>query len=168
MLWREPEAETPPELAQALIGRGIGWDEATGPYDAFARLLTSRDRAPARVLLVVEPERLAGLAEIAAALERFDPQVGCWAYGETRSPRLAPFAPSPKPAEPEIVVRVPPKPSNGSSLRLVGEQASAPEPAGESAGASPTEQPEEAAEPQSPRSVLTPEELEMLLADDRP
>jgi hypothetical protein len=29
------------------------------------------------------------------------------------------------------------------------------------------ERPEEAPEPESPRSILTPEELEMLLADDR-
>jgi len=167
IIWGEGEVPVPPELAAALSGRGIGWEEARGPFDAFARLLAARDPAIARVLLLVEPDGLAGMPEVMQGLERFDPVAGCWAYRAGITPRLAPFAPPPMPREPEIVVRQVPKPSHGMNLRLVGDGGPPPAPPAPIEQMSAEEVVEEDPEPQTPRSVLTPEELEMLLADDR-
>ena len=164
VVWRAVGAETPADLIAALARQGIDWEEAVGPFDAFARLAAGRRRG-SRALLLVEPTALTGSEEVRRAIERFDPGVACWGYQRGQSPRLARLAPFSKPKEPEIVVR--PRPGGATKLRLAGEGAP-------KRSENPTEidserggHPEEAPEPESPRSILTPEELEMLLADDR-
>ncbi len=153
VVWRSGEA--PRDLVAALAQQGITWEEAGGPFDALARVLAARRESQrARVLLLVEPQALDGAEEIRRAIDRFDPGAGCWSYESGRTPRLSPLAPPARPVEPEIVVK--PRPADRQALRLTGEVA---EPV-----ARPAPTPEE--EPRSPGSVLTPEELAMLLADD--
>ncbi|MCC7387428.1 MAG: hypothetical protein IT431_01540 [Phycisphaerales bacterium] len=171
VVWRSPQSPFPADLAGALGRQLIDWEESTGPFDAFSRLLTMPGRGsggPGRVLLLVEPQTLAGGDELRRALERFDPATVCWGYRAGSHPRLAPLPPLDRPAEPEVVVRSIPKPSNGRHLRLtgVGPEAAISTPVGdESKHAPPNDG--GTSEPEPPRSVLTPEELEMLLADDR-
>lgn len=175
VVWRASDGDVPVSLIDALDRQGIGHEDATGPLDAFSRILASRKRgARGRVLVLVEPERLADHETIRRALERFDPDARGWAYRSTQSPRLAPIAPLPVPEKaPDVVVRAgaghtgrrdgpggtqPAGPGSSSappSLKLAGEGGQTPPRAG----------PDEDAEQQAPRSVLTPEELEMLLAD---
>ena len=175
VVWRASDGDVPVSLVDALDRQGIGHEDATGPLDAFSRLLASRNRgARGRVLVLVEPEQLAEHEIIRRALERFDPDARSWAYRATQSPRLAPMAPLPAAEKaPDVVVRA----GAGRSGRgdgLGGTQPAGPgsvsaPPALKLAGKGgqtppPTEQGEDA-EQQTPRSVLTPEELEMLLAD---
>ncbi|MFG0241840.1 MAG: hypothetical protein ACF8R9_03530 [Phycisphaerales bacterium JB054] len=175
VVWRASDGDVPVSLVEALDRQGIGHEHAAGPLDAFSRLLASRNRgARGRVLVLVEPERLTDHETIRRALERFDPDARSWAYRATQSPRLAPMAPLPVPEKaPDVVVRAGAGRSGGGdgpggstpaesgpvsappSLKLAGEGGQTPRPTG----------PDEDAEQQAPRSVLTPEELEMLLAD---
>ena len=178
VVWRAPGGDVPVALVDALDRQGIGREDASGPLDAFSRMLAARNLgARGRVLVLVEPERLCEIETIRRALERFDPDARSWAYRASQSPRLTPMAPLP-PLEtaPDVVVRAgggvvghrngpgsgvfsgSQGPSGTPSLKLAGkgpapEAAPAPEPAPDS-------------QQESPRSVLTPEELEMLLADE--
>lgn len=174
VVWRSPGTPIPEDLVSALARQGIQWTDSTGPFDAFSRLLTLPSRrpgSPGRVLLLVEPDALPAADELRHALDRFDPATVCWGYQPGAHPRLAPLPPIDKPAEPEIVVRQTPKSSNGIHLRLTGSRPDARpipnqipnqdhDPEHTPAAA------DEPVEPETPRSVLTPEELEMLLADD--
>jgi hypothetical protein len=149
----------------------IEWEESTGPFEAFSRLLTLPGRGsggPGRVLLLVEPETLSGGEDLRRALERFDPATVCWGYRAGAHPRLAPLPPLDKPAEPEVVVRTSAKPSNGRHLRLAGGEPEVTVPTPMAGEAKHTQNDDGGSgESDPPRSVLTPEELEMLLADDR-
>lgn len=178
VVWRPTGRAVPEDLAAALARQAIEWEESVGPFDAFARLLAlprGGSTGPGRVLLMVEPEVLTQTIEVRRVLERFDPTIGCWAYRPAQHPRLALLPSLTKPAEPQIVVKAQPAPgsqnrpkaSNGSHLRLAGGLA---DPAAHQPP--PTPATGEASEPladqpESPRSTLTREELEMLLADDR-
>lgn len=170
IVWRAPGSEVPGDLAAALARQSIGWEESVGPFEAFSRVLALPGRSQGRVLLLVEPDTLDRADEVRRAIERYEPEAACWAYRAAAHPRLAPLGRLPTPAEPEIVVKPRPKPSNGSHLRLSGSGPGAP---GDGANGSETDHDANIAgeapgrEPESPRSVLTPEELEMLLADDR-
>lgn len=164
VVWRAVGTETPADLIAALAKQGIDWEEAVGPFDAFARLAAGRARG-SRALLLVEPTALAGTEEVRRAIERFDPGVACWGYRRGESPRLARLAPVVSPREPEIVVR--PRLDGGPKLRLAGEGAAERSEHPTAVDSERGGPPEETPEPESPRSILTPEELEMLLADDR-
>ena len=172
VVWRASDGDVPVALTDALDRQAIGHEDAAGPLDAFSRLLAARNRgARGRVLVLVEPERLNDHEAIRRALERFDPDARSWAYRASQSPRLAPMAPLP-PIEPAAEVVVRPGAGRGSvpggspaagpgagsappTLKLAGKTGQTPQPAA----------PDEDSEQQAPRSVLTPEELEMLLAD---
>lgn len=167
VVWRASDGDVPVSLVDALDRQGIGHEDASGPLDAFARLLAARNRGVrGRVLVLVEPERLLECETIRRALERFDPDARSWAYRATQSPRLAPMAPLP-PLEktPDVVVRA----GAGKDSRAGGPRTGSAPPSlklsGESGHTPPSDGPEEDSEQQAPRSVLTPEELEMLLAD---
>ena len=164
VVWRGVGAETPADLIAALARQGIDWEEAIGPFDAFARIAAGRARG-SRALLLVEPTGLEGIEEVRRAIERFDPVVACWGYRRDQSPRLARLAPLAKPREPEVVVR--PRLGGGPKLRLAGEGSAQRSEQPAVAESRRVEHPEEAPESESPRSILAPEELEMLLADDR-
>lgn len=157
IVWRR--GDTPPDLIAALDRQGIEWEPAGGPYEALSRVLACRARsARARVLLLVEPDGLEMVEEVRRAIERFDPATGCWVYRQGASPRLAPFAQRAEVPELEVVVRPQPPGRGAPDLRLAGHGGGGPAEA-----TAPAE-----AEPAQPRSLLTPEELAMLLADDPP
>lgn len=169
VLWRAESSPMPPDLVTALARQGVRWEEATGALDAFSSVLAARRSSPdSRVLLLVEPLSLAGADEVRGALDRFDPAARCWSFSEAAKPRLSPLGPLPRVAEPEVVVRKPAASVGGPALRLAGlgdgrktEHMPTLQNGAEDGGGDP---PEEA---RPPRSLLTPEELDMLLADDR-
>lgn len=163
VVWRQPGGAVPAALADALSRQGITFEAACGPFDALSRVFHARARGDeARVLLLVEPETLPDQEAVRVALDRYDPQARCWAYRERGSPKLGPLPVPPPPSEPEIVVRQQPRPK--PQLRLTDD----PPPREAATDAlSDDDGPEAQAPSDSPRSILTPEELEMLLADDR-
>lgn len=178
VVWRRGDAALPDALAEAFTRQGIRSEEALGPFDAMARMLDARRQGiSGRVLVLVEPDQLREQETVRRALDRFDPGARCWGYAAAASPRLAPLPTLPKIEQsPEIVVR-PGTPSmprapvdtpgttprraggQGPALKLTG-AGQAPSPA----AASEAEHDEENAK--SPGSLLTEEELEMLLADE--
>jgi hypothetical protein len=180
IVWRAPHTTVPQALTEALARQGISSEEATGPYEAFSRLVASRAVPHAgRVLLLVEPEGLPEQDSVRRAVERYDASARCWAFGEAQSPKLGPLPPAqrapeaaeshPEPPRPvvrplgdRVARREPPR------LRLRGTEAANAEPvkSGESSGHGDEQIGSDAAH--SPRSLLTTEELEMLLADDPP
>jgi len=167
VVWRAPDSPTPADLIAALARQGILWEEAVGPFDALARLVASRARDPGgRALLLVEPTGLSGVDEVRRAVERFDPATACWGYRVGESPRLARLAPFVEPKEPQVVVR-PRSATPVPKLRLAGEPSPSPTQAQTPVSNHAEDGAAEPPDPQSPRSILTPEELEMLLADDR-
>ncbi len=171
VLWHSAGSQTPAELVAALNKQGITWEEAIGPYDALARLLAQQDTGyQGLVLLLIEPPQLSNADEVRAAIERFNPATGCWAYRSSETPHLAPLAPPAKPIEPEIVVRPAARPQPKQQLKLAG-NGTHPQTPQESPRNTPDieghSDPESPSEPESARSLLTPEELEMLLADNR-
>lgn len=152
VLWTLDRPDPPAELASALSRQGIAWTRATGPFDAFARVLEAQG-GEARVLLLVEPESLPDWVEVLGALERFVPEVGCWGYRSSGVPRLAKLD-RPR-TRPEVVVRPARARSGPPALRLTDAPA-------------PPERSEGDGSNLPARSLLTPEELEMLLADKPP
>ena len=174
VLWQRAGESTPEPLMHALEKQGISFVRATNQYDAFSRLLSWKEHGE-RVLLLVEPEGLAGSLEVRRSLLRYDPQAGCWAYRAAGSPRLMPLPPPGReiPADPEIVV----KPGRGvrskPELRLAGQSEQAgqthadPDDPGEMPAKRSSAPTADASEPQSSHSILTAEELAMLLTDKK-
>ncbi|HZW08803.1 MAG TPA: hypothetical protein VFF69_02785 [Phycisphaerales bacterium] len=162
VVWRA--GSVPSDLAGALQRQEIAWEEAVGPFDALSRVLARRAAsAQARVLLLVEPESLAGAPEVRGAIERFDPATVCWGYSTAQSPRLSPLAPVRSRAEPEVVVHGRTAGRPAPDLRLAGEGGTA----GQGRDVSGQRDGREDGGEVPPRSLLTAEELSMLLADDR-
>lgn len=188
VVWQRPDGQPSRALGDALGRHGIRSEPAGNPFEAFSKLLAARVRGvKGRVLVLVEPDALCEQDVLRRAVQRFDPQARCWSYEEAASPRLAPLPHLPQVAEdsPEVVVRpsggtdgsalhgsqpqeIPSRSATRPRLKLTGK-----------AGGSPSERPAAAESadgtgpgaedgvPQTPRSVLTTEELEMLLADDQ-
>lgn len=159
----------PTALADALQRQGIEPETAGGPFDALSRLLVARrGGARGRVLVLVEPAALGDHDSVRRAVARFDPEARCWAYEASASPRLSPMLPPSDPV-PEVVVR----PTEHNDRSLQGQRASRPpvlKLTGEGpVGSKPPEHDADREEgaSESPRSMLTAEELEMLLADDQ-
>ncbi|MBK7403844.1 MAG: hypothetical protein IPJ41_04215 [Phycisphaerales bacterium] len=171
VVWRSPASAVPRDLVAALARQGVTWQEASGPFEALAELLaTRRDGAPSRVLLLVEPRTLGEADEVRRALLRFDPAVRCWGFAEGANPRLTPLAPLPPIADQEIHIRPAPARAETPRLRLSGEgpnQAAEAEHPAESGSQIHQMDTDENPGSRPPRSLLTAEELDMLLADDR-
>lgn len=110
------------------------------------------------MLLIVEPRGVDRVEETRRTLERFDPLVSCWSYDPLASPKLAPMAALARP-EAEVVVRSPR--SGPPSLRLSGDA-----PEREARAESEAAEDSESGPARPARSVLTPEELSMLLSEE--
>ncbi|MDQ7012932.1 MAG: hypothetical protein Q9O74_03430 [Planctomycetota bacterium] len=187
VVWQQPDGQPSRALADALDRQGIKSEAAGNPFEAFAKLLAARSRGvKGRVLVLVEPGALPDQESLRRAVERFDPDARCWAYEAAKNPKLTPLPHPLPPAEetPEVVVRplhtddrhmdgsMPRAVRSGSTgrpnLKLTGKAAEAP---GETSGEVKSTTVEDTGDghdqPESPRSVLTTEELEMLLADDQ-
>ncbi len=187
VVWQRPDGQPSRALADALDRQKITREEAGNPFEAFSRLLAARSRGvKGRVLVLVEPGMLPEQESLRRAVERFDPDARCWAYEAGNNPKLTPLPHPPPPAEenPEVVVRpltkvdrdmnglpvrgTRSKSAGGPNLKLTGKAAEAPGSlSGEAGSAAVDATGAGGDEPETPRSVLTTEELEMLLADDQ-
>lgn len=149
--------ELPPDLAAALRKRAVPTVVRRNVFDALAELCA--ERAPA-ALIIVEPNAIARAAELLDACAKHAPHAAVWRYDAAANERLRAFAPPPPaaaPDRPETVVRTAARasaaaPGRGPSLRLA--------PADEHDAPFPPEP----ADP-SPSSILSDDELSMLLGD---
>lgn len=174
----------PQPLLAALQKQGIAFVPASSSYQALAKLLTRRGQ-PGRVLLCIEPNRLDDCQAVLQALGRFDPSVSCWSFAQHRSPKLAaiplptrrskheqqhmqhPSTSTYQPEQPQIVIKPQPHAQTRSKpdLRLTGfAQHTASTTRSEQADKVSDQQ---ASEPVSSSSLLTEEELAMLLTDKK-
>jgi hypothetical protein len=193
VLWHAPEAPPTAELTSLLVQRGVTLETCSNPYAAAARVCrlerAARARqcpgdeefadeprplsAPGLVLLLAEPARLPMREALARVLELHAPRTICWVYEQADGPRLRPvqigqigvcasggpgdteMAPPPAPKAPldPPASRPPARLSLApSDTRLPASEAA---PAGRSSSQVPI----------NTGSVLTDEELAMLLAD---
>lgn len=176
-------ATSPPEaLLEALRRHEIEPLRCDSPFVAFARLCELSSGAPGVpvALLLVQPERLPESEALRQASERYTPASTCWVYDETSRPRLRAAPPArPRPegltrheqtgqarlARASKDRRPAPKPSpklrlvdpDTPDLGLVDPGANLEAPRGVGHSGAP-----------SPRSILTDDELEMLMAPDLP
>ncbi len=163
VLWHAPRVRPPGALVQSLSRRGIEPTAEIGPYAAFARLLrlgkaTERARP---VLVLVEPETLPDWEGVIAAAVRFAPAAACWAF-RAGDPDSLTVVEVPKPRPVTFVAGASPR-RTGVPLRLSGGAAGPLTPPSVPNGQ------ESASDPESmpnARTLLTEEELAMLLADD--
>ncbi len=178
----------PPALLEALRRHAIEPLRCESPFIAFARLCEFGAKSPDApvALLLVQPERLPEGEALRTASERYTPGVTCWVYDETSRPRLRAAAPlrtrveTPARHEPAGQARLskpapPARPRPAPRLRLV--EADAPDlgivdpgqdlTQGANQGAPASVGPNTGA-PTSPRSILTDDELEMLMAPELP
>ncbi len=88
VLWHVPGMPIPQPLQAALQKQGIAFAPASSSYQALSKLLARRNRT-GRVLLCVEPDRLSDCQAVLEVLARFDPGVSCWSFVQHRSPKLA-------------------------------------------------------------------------------
>ncbi len=185
----------PEDVIRSLGKRRVVLWLVTDAYLAMARVCRRGDDEPV-VLLLVEPSGLADAADVVAAVKRYAPRTACWWYGAGANPRLRQVVEedmerwAPRPAVAKEAVKQPPA-ASASALRLAGQPVRArsgppqivTRPAGPSApalslageGTLPrqAEPQDTGAAPQPGRagragmsSLLTEEELTMLLADD--
>lgn len=165
ILWTS--AQKPPHLLAGLLGqRGFRLVEASDRFDAMASACSTATSGARTVLILDQVDQLHGANELIEALRGRLPEVVIWTFDEHRRPQLA-----------SLDGAMPNKPANGAllkestagaPLRLVGEPPVQGVPgAGADPGGRPA--PEEAFdEDTAPErdSVLSSEELEMLLSDE--
>lgn len=151
----------PPDLDAALRKRAVPTVIRRNVYDALAELCA--ERAPA-ALIIVEPNATPHAAELLDACAKYAPHATLWRYDGDADERLrafthAPGAHQPKPPEtPDVVVR----PAVAQSMR--------PHPPRPALRLAPTDDhsaplPPDAHDP-PPASVLSDDELSMLLGDE--
>jgi hypothetical protein len=160
ILWTAA-AEAPAALTDLLAQRGFALEAASDRFGAMAAACCASSTGRRPVVILDQPERLKGAAELIATLQGRLPQAVIWTFDPARKPQLssveAPSAAdgSNRPANGTVQPQIP--------LRLVGEPQPARAVGIESRDAS------EAwgeSEPADRRSMLSAEELEMLLADE--
>ncbi|MCE7970574.1 MAG: hypothetical protein DYG93_02740 [Leptolyngbya sp. PLA2] len=163
VLWHAPRVRPPAALLEALRRRGIEPTAEIGPYAAFARLLRMSKSAghPRPVLVLVEPDSLPDWDRVVAAAVRFVPAAVCWAF-RAGNPDSLTVVESPRP-KPVTFVHPAPAPASGAPLRLsgtlAGASAATPGANGQKSSPEPDSMP-------NARTLLTEEELAMLLADE--
>ncbi len=169
VLWHPRGSEPPAELIALLHERGIQPIIRDDRYTAFAKLCVRHARAvhdqsdQPLALLLIDSADLDGVDEVVEAAAMYAPRAVCWVYQEGQGLRAyatrpktarndqpttpAPTVHPPKPAAPESAPPTPHTPA--PSLRLAGQGPLAP-----------------LEENDQDKSILTDEELSMLLADD--
>lgn len=173
MVWTPRGEGIHPRLARSLEHHGLAVTLVDDAYAALARVVRAhREGAESGGIVLVPcfPDRLKGVAAVIESASRHAPRAVCWwfdtAGGEqiraVSSEDIARWAGTPRPpapVEPKIVV--PARSPSGPKLRLAGDGPDAPpartaepeEPAGEAPAAGPT-------------SILSADELAMLLGED--
>lgn len=103
--WRRAASPLPEALAGALARRGISPDIETDRFGALAAVLLAHrsgrlgaesrgDHVPPTILLLIEPEELAGVASVVRAAESYAPGAVCWAFESRANPALRAVTPS--------------------------------------------------------------------------
>ncbi|MFG0245115.1 MAG: hypothetical protein ACF8MF_03570 [Phycisphaerales bacterium JB052] len=180
VVWHPSDRDPSPELQRALVKKGMSLIDADDAHTAFAAASTA-SRAAKRTILVLDTrETLHDVDRVLGALERFAPQVLCWAHAPGANPPLVPLVQpqsgsrsgsqsesqsanrsgSKSKDTPSVQSDHPPSP-----LRLVGQTAAV---ENEEQQATPAKQQAAAvkAQPLSARDVLDADELDALLAGE--
>jgi len=157
-------------LREALSRRSVDVRQCSGAADAMAELmLHERDRRARRtrepiVVVFVSPERTDTPGELFEAASRFAPSAVFWEYQTSPVPRLAGYRPS-IPTPPAEAARPAAPRHEQPRLRLaIGDQESG----DDSSPAPSTPDHSKSSTPQSHASLLSDEELAMLLGDEPP
>ena len=148
VLWTAAPAP-PPALTDLLAQRGFHLEPAGDRFSAMAGACAAAKAGQRPVLILDQPDRLKGSAALIEAVRGRLPDAVIWTYDPSRKPQLRGLDGPPsatggsnRPPNGTVQAQIP--------LRLVGEPGAA----------------GEAAEHGDRRSVLSAEELEMLLADE--
>lgn len=189
VLWRSQDSHVPDELSSALAGRSFQIIEALSSFAALAelcfleRILRAAHPFPARrppvALLIHEPSKLPDKGELVRAVERYATRTHLWLYAEDANTQhlrrvLPEDARAWDPPAPAVVVApggtarpsAPPRRAAAPNLRLAGEGPAVGalhDPSGTTDSPSADDHP---APHVQARALLSPEELELLLADD--
>jgi len=149
-------AKPPAALGAPLARRGFALEVAHDRFSAMAAACCAARDGRRPILILDEPSRLKGREEVVEALRGRTPDAVIWTFEAARRPQIAGLDPD--------RLRATNPPPNGTlqhvqaPLRLVGEPDGATRPEGPV---------NDASEGDPDRSgLLSPEELEMLLADD--
>lgn len=145
---------TPADLDESMRKRNLAPTRCASAFMALAELCA--ERVPV-ALIVVEPDTIPGVGDLVDAATRYAPYATLWRYDASSPQRLRAFeipsvrasAPAPAPS----VARATPR------LRLAAIDDAPPATSGASGGAS-------AAPSRPPASLLSEDELSMLLSDD--
>lgn len=184
VLFHEPNNEPPVRLCRALGNKNIQIRTCTDQFTALSMLCRAvkEGSASLNILLLVEPERLPGAAELVELAGVYAPKSVCWIYTESpheqvrevRAEDLAEWranansttapttatgggAASPSQAEPKLRIVNDP---GGVDRATVADSSGSGDPPGEAGRR------DLGAEAEEPGPVLTDEELSMLLADE--
>ncbi len=151
-------AVPPEELLRSLQRRQISYEVVRSIYGAMSALCDDPANEPP-ALIVTEPHRVPGLDRLRASIARFVPLTPVWKYDSTVQPRLQampePKPIQPAPGQPEVIVRK--RAIARPALRLTGDF--------DSLGNLPPKPLKDEGEEQLSTSMLTDEELTMLMSD---
>ncbi len=174
VIWHPRGSLPPDQLVQALDKPQLAWRAWDNDLLAFAEVCgEGRDSAVSGcVLLLVEPGRLANLGAVLDAVERFRPLTLAWIFDPTAEPALASlsldearrrFAPG---ARPKVATKA------GAIRNFAKAKRSAEPPAPPRLrlveGDPPTDEPAPTPVADASGTMLTNEEVEMLLSDQEP
>lgn len=94
ILWRPASTATPAELLASLHKRGISITDCTDPYAALAHICRLEHAPPDRViLLLVSPTQLDGAPEALDTAGRYAPHAASWWYDARTSEKLQRITP---------------------------------------------------------------------------
>jgi len=180
IVWHPVDRAPAPSLLKALNNKGMTIVDAEDAHTAFAAAQRASKSAKRTVIVLDTRDELHDVDRMIASIERFMPQVLCWAHEPGANPPLIPLV------QPRKTRELTPSTSSGSCsgkaptpLRLVGHDdhelkpelkpKPKPEPKPESTVQStptPNPPPTKPAAPLSARDVLDADELNALLAGE--
>lgn len=173
ILFRQPGAQVPAELHQALLRNNSEPIEVDHALAAMGRLYGAK----AAVLLLCEPQKLSGTDELLGTVERYLPRVTRWEYIPGEDPPLRPIAGASGvgvAAKPASGLEPGPRPGpRPGPERGVEPKAQQPEGRGGRHGSFALRLAEEsgpngAPKPTSTGNLLTRDEMEALFSEDSP
>jgi hypothetical protein len=122
VVWHAKHAAAPAALIAALDRPGFRRVECDNPYAAIAHLGRAHGQRVSLVLVLVEPEEVAGdIAGLLDVAQRVAPGLVLWAYNAGRSPSIRQVLASDFSTPRSPVVVVSPQHRSTPSLRLAGD-----------------------------------------------
>ncbi len=176
IVWHPVDRAPAPSLLKALNNKGMTIVDAEDAHTAFAAAQRASKSAKRTVIVLDTRDELHDVDRMIASIERFMPQVLCWAHEPGANPPLIPLVQPRKTREPtQSISSVASSDTAPTPLRLVGHNDHElkpdpnPEPNPESTVQStptPNPTPAKPAAPLSSRDVLDADELDALLAGE--